>query len=111
MIEQRFGDHPGQLDDFQLPVTHSQATTMWRDFVNRMSPFCRNCVYDPRQSTGAGACPFTTLYWDFLNRHYRQLKKHHRMGMQIKHLEKKRNKGEIDEIRSVANALKRKFRD
>ena len=81
------------------------------NYIHRMSPFCGNCRYDPRQATGDDACPFTTLYWDFLDRHYRQLKKNHRMGMQLKNLEKKRKEGEIDEIRSAADALKRRLRE
>jgi deoxyribodipyrimidine photolyase-related protein len=81
------------------------------NYIHRMSPFCGDCRYNPRQAIGDDACPFTTLYWDFLDRHYRLLKKNHRMGMQIKNLETKRNKGEIDEIRSVADALKRRLRD
>jgi deoxyribodipyrimidine photolyase-related protein len=38
-------------------------------YVNRMSDFCSGCRYDPRKRTGEDACPFTTLYWDFLARH------------------------------------------
>jgi deoxyribodipyrimidine photolyase-related protein len=35
---------------------------------------------------GENACPFTTLYWDFLNRHQALLVKNPRMVMQIKNL-------------------------
>ena len=80
------------------------------NYIHRMSPFCIDCRYNPRQATGDDACPSSKLYWDFLDRHYRQLKKNHRMGMQIKHLEKKRNAGKIDEIRSAADSLKRRLR-
>lgn len=38
LVEQRFGDHPGKLDDFCLPVTHSQSMQMLRDFVDRSLP-------------------------------------------------------------------------
>jgi len=51
-----------------------------------MSNHCKDCQYDPAQSTGATACPFTTLYWDFLMRHEVLLKKNPRMGMQLKNL-------------------------
>ena len=43
-------------------------------------------LYDPALSTGATACPFTTLYWDFLMRHEALLKKNPRMAMQLKNL-------------------------
>ena len=55
-------------------------------YIQRMSNHCKGCKYDPAQSTGARACPFTTLYWDFLNRHEVLLKKNPRMAMQLKNL-------------------------
>ncbi len=55
-------------------------------YIQRMSNHCKGCKYDPAQSTGATACPFTTLYWDFLMRHEVLLKKNPRMGMQLKNL-------------------------
>ena len=35
---------------------------------------------------GDDACPFTTLYWDFLLRHEKFLAKNQRMAMQLKNL-------------------------
>lgn len=55
-------------------------------YIQRMSNHCKGCRYDPAQSTGAQACPFTTLYWDFLARHETLLKKNPRMAMQLKNL-------------------------
>ena len=55
-------------------------------YIQRMSNHCKGCKYDPALSTGATACPFTTLYWDFLNRHEVMLKKNPRMAMQLKNL-------------------------
>lgn len=55
-------------------------------YIQRMSNHCKGCPYDPAQSTGANACPFTTLYWDFLSRHESTLKKNPRMAMQLKNL-------------------------
>ena len=31
-------------------------------YIQRMSNHCKGCKYDPAQSTGATACPYTTLY-------------------------------------------------
>jgi deoxyribodipyrimidine photolyase-related protein len=55
-------------------------------YIQRMSNHCKGCKYDPAQSTGENACPFTTLYWDFLMRHAALLKKNPRMAMQLKNL-------------------------
>jgi deoxyribodipyrimidine photolyase-related protein len=51
-----------------------------------MSNHCKGCRYDPAQSTGPTACPYTTLYWDFLIRHETLLKTNPRMAMQLKNL-------------------------
>ena len=55
-------------------------------YIQRMSNHCKGCKYDPAQSTGVTACPYTTLYWDFLMRHESLLKKNPRMAMQLKNL-------------------------
>ena len=55
-------------------------------YIQRMSNHCKGCRYDPALSTGAAACPYTTLYWDFLIRHEALLKKNPRMVMQLKNL-------------------------
>jgi deoxyribodipyrimidine photolyase-related protein len=55
-------------------------------YIQRMSNHCKGCKYEPALSTGATACPFTTLYWDFLMRHETLLKKNPRMAMQLKNL-------------------------
>jgi deoxyribodipyrimidine photolyase-related protein len=55
-------------------------------YIDRMSNHCRGCRYKPKDKTGPSACPFTTLYWDFLIRHKDRLAKNPRMVMQIKNL-------------------------
>jgi deoxyribodipyrimidine photolyase-related protein len=55
-------------------------------YIARMSPHCAGCRYDPKQRGGAAACPFTTLYWDFLMRHQTALAKNPRMALQVKNL-------------------------
>ncbi len=55
-------------------------------YIDRMSPHCKDCRYDPAQRSGDSACPFTTLYWDFLMRHEAKLTKNPRMALQVKNV-------------------------
>ena len=52
-------------------------------YISKMGQFCKSCVYDPKKRTGEDACPFTTLYWDFLDRHAETFAKNHRMFQQM----------------------------
>jgi deoxyribodipyrimidine photolyase-related protein len=55
-------------------------------YIQRMSPHCSGCRYDPAQRSGADACPFTTLHWDFLMRHEAVLARNPRSALQVKNL-------------------------
>ena len=48
-----------------------------------MGSFCKGCKFDPKKRVGDDACPFTTLYWDFLDRNQVRFAKNHRMGQQL----------------------------
>lgn len=77
------------------------------NYINRMSPFCRNCRYDCRKRTGEDACPFTTLYWDFLDRNHDHLQDNQRMSFAIRNLEKRREDStEMNAIRQLARDLR-----
>jgi len=55
-------------------------------YIDKMSNYCKGCHYDPSKSTGTDACPFTTLYWNYLITHKETLSKNPRMLMQIKNV-------------------------
>ena len=38
-------------------------------YLSRMSTYCKSCSFDHKKRVGEDACPFTTLYWDFILRH------------------------------------------
>ena len=52
-------------------------------YISRMSTYCKGCAYNPKLRVGETACPFTTLYWDFLDRHREDFAKNHRMSQQL----------------------------
>ncbi len=75
-------------------------------YIQRMSPYCHGCRYDPAQRTGDTACPFTTLYWDFLMRHEALLAANPRMALQVKNLTRLSD-AQRQAIRERAAAIRR----
>jgi deoxyribodipyrimidine photolyase-related protein len=49
-------------------------------YLKKMGDACRGCRFDPGARTGERACPYTTLYWDFLARNEPLLAGNHRMA-------------------------------
>ncbi|MEL6645884.1 MAG: cryptochrome/photolyase family protein [Pseudomonadota bacterium] len=49
-------------------------------YIDRMSDYCKGCHYSVKEKTGAGACPFNLLYWQFLIRHRERFSGNPRMG-------------------------------
>jgi deoxyribodipyrimidine photolyase-related protein len=52
-------------------------------YISRMSNYCGGCKFDPKKRTGEDACPFTTLYWDYLDRNADQFASNHRMSRPV----------------------------
>lgn len=77
-------------------------------YIQRMSNYCEDCRFNPAKATGDEACPFTTLYWDFLKRHEDLLRQNQRMSLQLKNLDRLTN-AEQDAIRQQANSLRLKL--
>lgn len=71
------------------------------NYINRMSDYCRACVYDPKQRTGEQACPFNYFYWNFLDRHRAKLQSQGRMSFILKNLDRMEPE-ELGEIRDRA---------
>lgn len=65
-------------------------------YIQRMSPHCSQCRYKPDERVGERACPYTTLYWDFLIRHEDRLARNPRMLPQV------RNAQRLDEATRAA---------
>jgi deoxyribodipyrimidine photolyase-related protein len=74
-------------------------------YIQRMSPHCRGCRYDPALRTGETACPFTTLYWHFLMRHEARLVANPRMALQVRNVARLSD-AEKNAIRERAAAIR-----
>ena len=53
-------------------------------YIHRMSDYCDTCAFDPKTN-----CPFTNLYWAFLDRHEAVLKNNPRLRIPIASLRKR----------------------
>ncbi|MGH1435460.1 MAG: cryptochrome/photolyase family protein [Lewinella sp.] len=99
------GVHPDQVDAWYLgiyidaiewvEITNTRGMSQYADggllatkpyvasanYMNKMSDYCKKCAYNHKEKTGDNACPFNSLYWDFMDRHRSQLKNNARIGM------------------------------
>lgn len=70
-------------------------------YINRMSNYCGHCRFDPKKATGEDSCPFTALYWTFLERNRRVLGDNFRLQMPYKTLARK-SEQELVQLRARA---------
>ncbi|MFN0164160.1 MAG: cryptochrome/photolyase family protein [Burkholderiales bacterium] len=73
-----------QYGDGGLMASKPYAAT--GKYIQRMGGGCERCRYDPALRSGESACPYTTLYWDFLMRHEKLLAGNVRMALQVKNV-------------------------
>jgi len=50
------------------------------NYINKMSNHCADCRFNVKIKTGDGACPFNSLYWDFIQRNTEKLTGNARLG-------------------------------
>ena len=74
-------------------------------YIDRMSDYCRHCRYDPAKAEGDAACPFTTLFWDFLARHRERFANHPRSGPMWRNLDRV-DRDRLRAIRAAADRLR-----
>lgn len=103
------GVHPDEVDLWYLgiyidaiewvEITNTRAMSQWADggglatkpyvssanYINKMSDYCKNCFYNFQKKYNddaqEDACPFNSLYWNFLDEHKDKLKNNMRMSM------------------------------
>ncbi len=74
-------------------------------YLQRMGDYCQGCAYDPRQKTGARACPFNALYWDFFERHEPALAGNPRLALMYRQL-RKMPESQREALRTQAGQLR-----
>lgn len=77
-------------------------------YINRMSNYCKSCKYDPNETIGENACPFNSLYWNFLETHKDKFYDNQRMkyvyASWIK-MDSIKKKAILDKAKNVLNSL------
>jgi len=63
-------------------------------YIHRMSDACQRCVYNPQERVGERACPFTTLYWAFFERHRARFADHPRVRNMVRGLDRLKDRSE-----------------
>jgi deoxyribodipyrimidine photolyase-related protein len=58
-------------------------------YIDKMSDFCGKCGLNPKKSLGEGSCPFTAMYWSFLERNEEKLRGNMRVAMPLVSMRKK----------------------
>lgn len=51
------------------------------NYINKMSNYCSGCEFDRKTTTGENACPYNSLYWNFIHTHQDRFAKNARMNM------------------------------
>jgi deoxyribodipyrimidine photolyase-related protein len=57
-------------------------------YINKMSNYCGDCKYNVKEKVGEKACPFNSLYWNFLDDKREHFKNNQRMNMMMALLNK-----------------------
>lgn len=97
------GVYADAVEGVQLPNTHGMsqfadggiiATKPYAasaNYIDKMSDYCKVCVYDKKKRYGENACPFNSLYWDFFYRNQEKLQGNKRLSFVYKLLDKMKN--------------------
>lgn len=73
-------------------------------YINKMSNNCAKCHYNVKEKFGEKACPFNSLYWNFLDEKKEYFNKNQRMAMMLNML-KKISPEELYKIKHMANEI------
>lgn len=69
---------------FASPILSSKPYAASGKYIARMGNHCQYCTFKVEETQGEQACPFNSLYWDFLARHRTLLEGNPRLGVLYK---------------------------
>lgn len=99
--------HPDEVDQWYLgiyidaiewvEITNTRGMSQFADggivatkpyvssgsYINKMSNYCKDCHYKVSKKTEEDACPFNSLYWNFLDDKKEHFKSNQRMNMMM----------------------------
>jgi deoxyribodipyrimidine photolyase-related protein len=73
-------------------------------YINKMSNYCGKCHYNVKEKFEEKACPFNSLYWNFLDEKKEYFKNNNRMAMMM-NLLKKMPAEEVFKIKTKAASI------
>ena len=73
-------------------------------YINKMSNYCGDCHYNKSKKIEDDACPFNSLYWNFLDEKREHLGNNYRMGMMYSLLDKM-DKNDLQAIKKKAQHI------
>lgn len=100
-----------------VEITNTRGMSQWADggivatkpyvssgsYINKMSNYCKGCHYKvSKKNAEDNACPFNSLYWNFLDEKKDHFKGNHRMAMMM-NLLKKMDAEKLEAHKSRAN--------
>jgi deoxyribodipyrimidine photolyase-related protein len=74
------------------------------NYINKMGNYCTKCDYSHTKKIGENACPFNSLYWNFLDEKKEHFNNNNRMAMMMNLLHKK-DKNELQELKNRAQDI------
>lgn len=77
-------------------------------YIGKMSDYCSDCLYNPKDRLGPNACPLNVFYWDFWLRHQHRFANNPRIGMAVRQA-KAMKPEDKKAIRERAEALRAKL--
>ncbi len=69
------------------------------NYINKMSDYCKSCIFNVKKRVGSDACPFNYLYWNFLQTHRNKFETHPRMARNYNTWDKKSDDEKLEIVK------------